>query len=205
MYCSINSWQIIGCLQFSQRSFVLKSRFQPKANDLRIHLELVFGLDILELFNPPTKCVCSPQWANIANATKNKFHVTEGYNVAQAVCKIDGISGSEGSFIFLCHCSTPEQEKSSKFSENVKYSAKLQNRFCNFRTINVTRMQNRVKFPRRLNTLGRAVHHPLERSGWQSGSEFEIWSGIVKALNVTSFCLCVWPQRGITLWYQRQH
>lgn len=50
------------------------------------------------------------------------------------------------------------------FSGNVKYSAKLQNGLCNFRSIAIKGAVNRVKFPRRLNTLGSAVHHRLERS-----------------------------------------
>lgn len=141
----------------------------------------------------------------VANASENKFLFTEGYKVAQGVCKIDGTSGSEGLFIFLRQCSTPEQEIRSKCFENVKYSAKLQNRFCNFCAVDLTRMQNRVRFPRILTTLGRAVYYRLERSGWQRGSEFHIWSGIFKSLNFTASCLHVSPQRGITLWYQRQH
>lgn len=72
----------------------------------------------------------------VANASENKFLFTEGYKVAQAVCKIDGTSGSEGLFIFLRQCSTPEQEIRSKCFENVKYSAKLQNHFCNFCRLN---------------------------------------------------------------------
>ena len=115
----------------------------------------------------------------VSHATENKFHVTEGCTAAQAVCTINGSSRSEGSFLFLCQSSTPEQEKS--FQE-------MWGTALNCRIVSVLFPWRGCKIERNSTahwTLARALHHRLERSGWQGASESEIWSGIFKVLNFT--------------------
>lgn len=54
---------------------------------------------------------------------------------------------------FFLFASVPTlNRRKARFSENVRYSAKLPNGLCNFRSVDVKRTLNRVKFPRRLNT-----------------------------------------------------
>lgn len=81
--------------------------------------------------------------------------------MAQAVCKIDGTSGSEGSFLFLRQRSNPEQEKTSVFRK-CEIQRKIAERFVQFPKCRRKEDAKSSQIPSLVEH--RAVHHRLERS-----------------------------------------